>query len=181
MLARLTASLFLFAIAAPLIAQSDFPPSLGDPVPEVIMKARVMGRSCDTGDSHREPCAEVKFGHERISVAWNPSTQLVTYLYSKTLITDTELSTGHLVRNMPAAPATPFLGGVVSHQWCDTDKSFTGKSVWCAIMKPAELDQVKVQGFVQSVYLHLPARKDAPPASSSSSQNKEFSPNLRPQ
>ncbi len=178
MLSRLTAALFLFAATASLSAQVETLPRLGDSVPTEIVKARSMGRTCETGDGHREPCAEVHLGRERVSVAWNPSTQLVTYLYSKTIITDSELSSGNVTRNLGATPQTPFLDGIVSLQWCDTERSFTGKSLWCAIMKPAALDQVKVLGFVQSVYLHLPPRKDTQPASASASQNKETSPKL---
>lgn len=178
MLSRLTATLFILTATASLSAQVETLPRLGDPIPAEIIKARVFGRSCDTGDGHREPCAEVRLGRERVSVAWNPSTQLVTYLYSQTIITDSELSSGNLTRNLPTTPQAPFLGGIVSLQWCDTERSFTGKSLWCAIVKPAALDQVKVQGFVQSIYLHLPQRKDTQPASASASQNKETSPKL---
>lgn len=179
---RHIAPLLILAAAATLHAQVDSVPQLGDQVPTVIVKSRVMGKSCETGDSHRDPCAEIRLGRDRINVAWDPNTQLVTYLFSKTIITDTELNAGATARRNLTAPVTDFPGGIVSHQWCDTDASLTGKSLWCAVVKPTTFDQVKVQGFVQSVYLHLPPKPETPqPATSQASQHSPNSPNLNSQ
>ena len=94
-------------------------------------------------------------------IAWDAKTLKVTYLYSTTLSTDSELVTGGLGRIDASMDIMPFGGGFVSPDWCDTDTEISGDALWCAVMKPQPRHYGKVVGFVQSVYLLLP-ETDAP-------------------
>ena len=131
-------------------------PQLGDTVPASLLKARVGNRTCATGDDHHEPCATIRIHDDRVTVAWDPTTHKVTFLYSTTLQTDDDLVAGGLGHIDVSSSIQPFLGGFVSPDWCDTDAELSGDALWCAVMKPAPRHQGKVLGFVQSIYLILP-------------------------
>jgi hypothetical protein len=131
-------------------------PRLGDPVPVPIARA-AGGRLCTTGQGHREPCATVKLGRERFTLGWDAATRRVTYLYSSTLLTDSELSAGGSVRLTNSIERITFPGGFISPQWCDRSRDLSGDALWCAVLKPVSSPEYgEISGFVQSIYLTLP-------------------------
>jgi hypothetical protein len=145
----------------------DTLPLLGETVPAAILKSHVAGHTCDTGGPHPDPCVAVHLRRDRIAIAWDATTTHVTYLYSTTLVTDSEIEIGGLGRIDPTIHVIPFpIAAVpqsfVSPEWSDTDTDLSGDAVWYAVMKPAGHRYGKVLGFVQSIYLYVPDIDAAP-------------------
>jgi hypothetical protein len=137
-------------------------PQLGDEVPEALLKRASTAKPCDVGEGRTDPCVTVASGRDRITVAWDAASHHVTLLYSTTLDTDTDIRAGDLLGIDPESPITPYLGPGSPHRfvtvdWCDTDRRLSGEALWCAVMVPVRPRSGKVVGFVQSLYLYLPA------------------------
>lgn len=148
-------TLVLVAAAVTAPATLRTLPHLGDPVPAALLKAK--SRTCQTGALKPEPCTEIRVRRDHITLAWNPSTRLVTFLYSTTLLTDSELATGGSGRITRDDHLLPFRTGFISAEWCDTDTRLSGDALWCPVMKPEHGTYFgRVIGFVQSVYLDIP-------------------------
>lgn len=136
-------------------------PQLGEEVPAGLVKRGASTKPCDIGDGKTDPCATVTTGHNRVTVAWDATSRRVTYLYSTTLDTDSDIRLGDLLAIDPDSPITPFPAPSSPHRfvtvdWCDTDRNLTGEALWCAVMLPMRPRSGKVVGFVQSLYLYLP-------------------------
>ncbi len=148
----------LAATAAATVAPANLHtlPHLGDPVPAALLKSKST-RTCPTGASKPEPCADIRIRRDRITLAWDPATRLVTYLYSTTLLTDGDLATGGSGRITRDDHLLPFRAGFISAEWCDTDTKLSGDALWCPVMRPEHGTHFgRVVGFVQSIYLDLP-------------------------
>ena len=146
--------------APPHIAPPISVPQLGDEVPASLLK-RPTGKPCDVGDGRTDPCATLITGRNRITVAWDAASHRVTFLYSTTLVTDSDIRAGDLLGIDPDSPITPFPSPTAPHRfltidWCDTDRDLSGEALWCAVMVPVRPRSGKVLGFVQSLYLYLP-------------------------
>jgi hypothetical protein len=136
-------------------------PSLGDPVPAAILKARAASKTCDTGEGRHDPCATVPIHRERITIAWDAATARVTWLYSTTLTTDSDIAVGDEGRIDSDSPVTPYLVAAITHgfvtpDWADTVQDLSGSALWYAVMRPSRPHYGKIVGFVLSIYLYLP-------------------------
>jgi hypothetical protein len=136
-------------------------PQLGTPVPAPLLARHE--KLCRTGDDHRDPCADVKIGKVRYTVAWDAQTKNVTYLFTadRALVTDTGLSVGdncRIIQDSGAADSTTsYMKWLIDPNWTGKDATLTGPDLWYAAIHRDDLDHHfgDIVGFVQSRYIQI--------------------------
>ncbi len=151
----------IFLPAAPAHAQISSLPALGAHAPAALLAADKKDKHCRTADSHEDPCAEIEIGNIHYTIAWDASTDDVTYLFTDDhhIVTDNGLAVGNSLRvaepSGPSDPTIPYMKWFIDPKWKDKGPHL-GTSVWyAALHKDYDRHFGDIAGFVQSRYIEI--------------------------
>jgi hypothetical protein len=153
----------LTVIAPPAHAQLARLPKLGTPVPANLTTANKHEKRCHTSESSYDPCTEIDIDNIRYTIAWDPQTKDITYLFTDDhhLVTDNGLAVGNTIRVIGDSgkpdPTVPYMKWVIDPKWKDKATKFGQQSLWFAALRKNNFDTSydNIAGFVQSRYLQL--------------------------
>ena len=154
--------LMLVLCASRAVAQNKQIPKLGSEVPAYVLKARADSQQCLTDTGDRDPCASVKIGKTEFTIAWDVTTNKVTYLFTSDpgLIMDGELSVGRTCSLVEPA-VTPnklfhYMNWLITPAWVSTARNVSGEARWYAALRRNAANSVygTIVSFVQSRYLN---------------------------
>lgn len=162
--------LLLSTLLQPQKDTATEPPDLGTPVAKVIAAARHGPENCLTAASRLEPCAQIVSEHVAYIVAWDKTTNRVTYVFTSDLsfVTDGELGVGGTLR-VDRRNLVTYKDWLIAPDSAETANGEGGGNKWYPVVTP--LDQpssdanktyASISGFVQSEYLNAILQK--PPA-----------------
>jgi hypothetical protein len=146
-------------LASTLASQTKPRLRLGATVPQIALAYK--GKNCLTDVGHYDPCASLKVGRAMFTVAWDANSKAITYVFTRDLVTDSELAAGGSCRvqdefGKPDA-TTPYNEWVIDPKWVDTAEDVSGDALWYAVLKPSPSNReyAQIVGFIQTKYLKL--------------------------
>ena len=137
------------------------PPALGATVTKAILTARHGNDTCLTATSRYDPCAQISADHISYVVAWDKTTNKITYVFTSDLsfVTDGELGIGGTVR-LDRRKLVAYKSWLLAPDSADTANGEGTGNKWYPVVTLLDLPSMdpnmtyaSISGFVQSDYL----------------------------